>query len=56
MLDLGVHALDLCLWTMGYPRVESVSASVHRPRSPEGCLLYVTLPAPIEELEDGGSP
>jgi anti-sigma factor ChrR (cupin superfamily) len=24
--------------------------SIHRPRSREGCLLFVTLPAPIEEI------
>lgn len=28
--------------------------SVHRPRSAKGCLLYVTLPAPIEELDPSG--
>jgi predicted dehydrogenase len=33
LLDLGVQALDLCLWTIGYPRVEAVSASLHRRRS-----------------------
>ncbi len=33
LLDLGVPALDLCLWTMGLPRVETVSASLHRPRA-----------------------
>lgn len=27
--------------------------SVHRPRSREGCLLYVTLPQPIEPAEPG---
>jgi anti-sigma factor ChrR (cupin superfamily) len=25
--------------------------SVHRPRSKDGCLLFVTLPQPIEDLE-----
>ncbi len=25
--------------------------SVHRPRSADGCLLFVTLPRPIEDLE-----
>ena len=25
--------------------------SAHRPHSPSGCLIYVTLPQPIEELE-----
>jgi hypothetical protein len=24
--------------------------SAHRPRSPEGCLLFVALPRPIEEF------
>lgn len=27
--------------------------SVHRPHSDEGCLLYVTLPAPIEPIDTG---
>jgi predicted dehydrogenase len=32
VLDLGFHMLDLALWVLGQPRVESVTASVHRSR------------------------
>jgi predicted dehydrogenase len=32
LLDLGVPAIDLCLWVMGHPAVEAVSGAVHRPR------------------------
>lgn len=31
--------------------VRHAPRSVHRPSSKEGCLLFVTLPCPIEELE-----
>ena len=30
VLDLGFHMLDLALWVLGSPAVESVTASVHR--------------------------
>ncbi len=29
LVDLGVPALDLCLWTVGYPKVERVSCQLH---------------------------
>ena len=29
MIDLGVPALDLCLWIVGYPAIRSVSCMVH---------------------------
>ncbi|MDI6784080.1 MAG: Gfo/Idh/MocA family oxidoreductase, partial [bacterium] len=29
MIDLGVHVLDLTLWLMGFPEVESVTGSVY---------------------------
>lgn len=32
VLDLGFHMLDLALWVLGQPKVESVTASVHRSR------------------------
>lgn len=35
VLDLGFQILDLSLWVMDGARVESVSASVHRPRKGE---------------------
>src|SRR4029077_9307584 len=35
VLDLGFQMLDLSLWIMGGPKVESVSASVHRSRKGE---------------------
>src|SRR4029077_11720211 len=35
VLDLGFQMLDLSLWVMGGPKVESVSASVHRSRKGE---------------------
>ena len=33
--------------------VRHAPGSVHEPRSDEGCLLFVTLPAPIEDLHGG---
>lgn len=30
MMDLGVSALDLCLWVVGYPEIKRVSAVMHR--------------------------
>jgi predicted dehydrogenase len=30
MRDLGVSALDLCLWVVGYPEIKRVSAVMHR--------------------------
>jgi predicted dehydrogenase len=35
VLDLGFQMLDLSLWVLGGPRVESVTASVHRSRKGE---------------------
>ncbi|MCC6348065.1 MAG: Gfo/Idh/MocA family oxidoreductase [Candidatus Eisenbacteria bacterium] len=35
VLDLGFHMLDLALWVLGQPEVESVTASVHRSRKDE---------------------
>lgn len=35
MMDLGVPAVDLALWMMGYPPVERVSARFHRRRKVE---------------------
>jgi anti-sigma factor ChrR (cupin superfamily) len=31
--------------------VKHAAGSVHRPSSKEGCLLFVSLPRPIEEIE-----
>jgi predicted dehydrogenase len=30
LMDLGVQTLDLCLWILGYPRVDSVFCHTHR--------------------------
>lgn len=30
LMDLGVQTLDLCLWLLGYPKVESVLCHTHR--------------------------
>ena len=35
VLDLGFQMLDLSLWTLGSPKVQSVTASVHRSRKGE---------------------
>lgn len=35
VLDLGFQMLDLALWVLGSPRVEAVSASVHRAKKGE---------------------
>ncbi|MGF6347599.1 Gfo/Idh/MocA family protein [Variovorax sp. W2I14] len=29
VIDLGIHMVDLALWTLGFPRVQSVSSSLH---------------------------
>lgn len=36
LIDLGVHVLDLALWMMGNPRVESVSAATYAELGPRG--------------------
>ena len=33
------------------PTCRHAPGSVHQPRSREGCLLFVSLPRPIEDLE-----
>ncbi len=35
LIDLGVHQLDLTLWLMGHPRVESVSGMTYAEIAPE---------------------
>ena len=35
--------------------VRHAPGSVHEPRSEQGCLLFVTLPAPIEDLAGGAA-
>ncbi|MEX0907245.1 MAG: Gfo/Idh/MocA family oxidoreductase [Gemmatimonadota bacterium] len=35
MMDLGVQTLDLCLWTLGYPEIESVVTQMHYPEGME---------------------
>lgn len=35
LIDLGVHQLDLTLWLMGHPRVESVSGMTYAELAPE---------------------
>ena len=29
VIDLGIHMIDLALWTLGFPRVEAVSSRLH---------------------------
>ena len=36
VLDLGVHLIDLALWTMGFPDVEAVSSHLSRDGAPVG--------------------
>jgi predicted dehydrogenase len=40
LIDLGVHMLDLALWFVDYPRVESVSASTYAALGPQGRGLF----------------
>ncbi len=40
LIDLGVHMLDLALWLMGHPRVESVSATTCAALGPRGRGLF----------------
>jgi predicted dehydrogenase len=35
IMDLGVQALDLCLWVLGYPKVAGVVAHTHTPPGAE---------------------
>ena len=34
VMDLGVHLVDLALWTLGHPRVEAVTAHLHAGGAP----------------------
>lgn len=43
VIDLGIHLVDLALWTLGFPRVEDVSSRLHA----QGRRL--TLPPPVVE-------
>lgn len=36
LIDLGVHVLDMALWMMGNPRVDSVSAAAYAELGPRG--------------------
>ncbi|HZF74229.1 MAG TPA: Gfo/Idh/MocA family oxidoreductase [Acetobacteraceae bacterium] len=36
VMDLGVHLVDLALWTLGHPRVEAVTAHLHAGGAPLG--------------------
>lgn len=47
MMDLGVHAVDLVLWLLGFPRVERVSARFHQRRQVEDSAVALL------SLEDG---
>jgi predicted dehydrogenase len=47
VMDLGVHLVDLALWTLGWPAVESVGSRLYRegallPPSPGVCEDYAT--------------
>ncbi len=51
LMDLGVQTLDLCLWTLGFPRAESVIAHTH---APAGAEVEDTA-AILLRLQDGGA-
>lgn len=51
MMDLGVQALDLCLWVIGYPEVAGVVAHTH---TPTGAEVEDTA-AILLRLTDGGA-
>ncbi|HSU16436.1 MAG TPA: Gfo/Idh/MocA family oxidoreductase [Longimicrobium sp.] len=56
VMDLGVHLVDLALWTLGWPTVESVSSRLFRegtalPASPDVCEDYATAAVGV----DGGA-
>jgi predicted dehydrogenase len=44
VIDLGIHLIDLMLWTLNYPAIESVSSRLYR----QGALLK----PPLTEPED----
>lgn len=50
LMDLGVQTLDLCLWTLGFPRAASVVAHAHLPPGAE----VEDTAALLLRLEDGG--
>lgn len=41
LIDLGVHMLDLALWLLGYPAVQTVSAVSFAEFGPHGRKIYV---------------
>ncbi len=49
MMDLGVQAVDMALWILGFPRVERVSARFHRRRRVEDSATALL------SLEDGAT-
>ncbi|HKK27297.1 MAG TPA: Gfo/Idh/MocA family oxidoreductase [Gemmatimonadota bacterium] len=49
LMDLGVQAIDLALWLAGYPRVERVSARVHRREEVEDSAVV------LMAIEDGST-
>jgi predicted dehydrogenase len=56
VMDLGVHLVDLALWALGWPAVESVGSRLYRegallPPSPDVCEDYATATLGV----DGGA-
>lgn len=58
LIDLGVHVIDLALWMMGFPKVQSISAGIRSLFGPEGRKTWGRHPGQkIEggfDVDDGG--
>jgi predicted dehydrogenase len=58
LIDLGVHVIDLGLWMMGFPAVQSISASTRTLFGPEGRKTWGRKPGQAIEggfdVDDGG--
>lgn len=56
LIDLGIPALDLCLWTIGFPEVKRIACLINRGDEPvehSGTLLLETVDGVAMTLEVG---
>jgi predicted dehydrogenase len=58
LIDLGVHVLDLTLWFMGFPSIQTVSGATRSIFGPQGQKVWgiprwVGLPSEPFDVEDG---
>lgn len=53
LFDLGVHVLDMALWALDYPAVQTVSGQVRTLFGPQGRKLFNPTPISAFDVEDG---